>query len=105
MHGPRVHPARRRRAPAAASALSAIVSAAEGGCRETVRKSGAVPLLLGLVRQPEGPAGGRQPSGGQKERLVRFDKRDAASALLGLGVTAAELRGTGVTLAQLRAFK
>lgn len=43
--------------------------------------------------------------GPHNEQLVRFDKRDAAAALLQLGVTEQEVAGVGLTLAQLWAFK
>jgi hypothetical protein len=63
---------------AAASALSVLAAATEGGARDEIRKGGGVRLLLGLVLQPEqeqgqGAVGGQlcPGSGGQSpSRLV-----------------------------------
>jgi hypothetical protein len=43
--------------------------------------------------------------GPHSEQLARFNKRDAAWALLELGLSEEELRGEGVTLDQLQAYK
>lgn len=72
----------------AAAALEALCACDAG--RDEVRAGGGVALLKALLLQAEEDAGEAAGPGAGTERLVRFDKRDAAGCLLALHLSPEE---------------